>query len=104
MILALRRFWYLDVIKPARSHPELDRDTCRRPRQGIGGPDNRSLEAVRPCDGLAGRRQRRPDAGRRRVQWQFARARKANQLPCGPSHRMESATPYSNETSRLLLP
>ena len=57
------RFWRLDVITPARWHPELDRAAWRRLQQETGGSDSRSPEARHLCDDLAGRRPRRPDAG-----------------------------------------
>src|ERR1700756_5912784 len=98
------RFWRLDVIKPARWHPELDRGACRRLRRETGGSDSRSPEARHLCDDLAGRRPHRPDAGHRPIRWRFGTARKADQPPCDPSHRMESATPHSNETFRSLRP
>src|SRR5437660_3486400 len=53
-----------------------------------------------PCDDLAGRLQRRPGAVCRQARWRCATARKAGRLPCGPSHRRESATLHSSETSR----
>jgi hypothetical protein len=98
--LAHVRFWHPDVIEPAGLHPKLDRDSSQRLRQGFGGPGSRSLEAKRPCDGLAGKHPRHPEVGCRPIRWHCVTARKEGQPPCGPTHRMESPTPRSIETLR----
>ncbi len=93
--------WCLEGIRRARSHPELDRDTYPRLRQGIGGPDSRSPEAKHPCDDRAGRRPGHRDAGCHPIRWRGVAAHKAGQLPCGPTHRREWEALRSNETFRL---
>jgi hypothetical protein len=100
----LSKFWRFGAIGHAGLHPEPDQDVCRRLRQGTGGPDTRSPEAVHPCDGLAGMLPRCQNAARRPIRLRFARERKAGQLPYGLSHRTESAAPRSNETYRLFQP
>src|SRR3984893_3349157 len=92
------RFWLLDVIKPARWHPKLDQGACRRLRRETGGSDSHSPEARHLYDDLAGRRPHRPDAGHRPIRWRFGTARKADQPPCDPSHRIESATARLNSS------